>query len=95
MKKLSEYTADQRAQKDRVAQAREETRGSDGLTDLEREYIQRIRTISTQLLEALHVIGGTDPEGEQLASRHLALARNHVEDAMSRVVRHVYDTGMP
>lgn len=37
----------------------------------------------------LHRIGGTNPESDRLGSADLTLALRHIEDAESRVVRHI------
>lgn len=55
----------------------------------EDQAVERLRRLGLDFIETLHEIGGTDPAGYKLASRDLELARDHIEDAIYRGVRHV------
>jgi hypothetical protein len=59
------------------------------LTDAEKKQVDRIKAMGAVFVEYLHEIGGTDPQGDRLASRDLSLAVTHIEDATMRAVRHV------
>lgn len=37
----------------------------------------------------LHKIGGTDSSGDRFGSAELTIAMRHIEDAESRVIRHI------
>lgn len=51
--------------------------------------LKKIKTLGAQFIEALHDIGGTDPNHDRFASRDLSLANTHVEDAVMRAVQHI------
>lgn len=55
----------------------------------EKAQVERIKELGAEFTALCHEIGGTDPEGERLASRDLSLAATHSEDAVMRAVRHV------
>lgn len=59
------------------------------LSDAEKAQMQAIKDMGAAFIAKLHEIGGTDPAGDRLASRDLALAQTHAEDAVMRAVRHV------
>ena len=59
------------------------------LSDLEKVQVDAIKADGAAMIAYLHEIGGTDPNGERLASRDLSLAVTHIEDAVMRAVRHV------
>lgn len=59
------------------------------LTDAEKANMAAIKDAGANFIAFLHQIGGTDPNGERLASRDLSLAQTHMEDAVMRAVRHI------
>lgn len=59
------------------------------LEDHEKAQVDRLKGLQAEFIALCHEIGGTDPEGERLASRDLSLAVTHAEDAAMRAVRHV------
>lgn len=59
------------------------------LSDDEKAAVDSIKQMGASLIEALHVIGGTDPAGDRMASRDLALAQTHIEDGVMRAIRHI------
>jgi len=59
------------------------------LTDDEKAQVQMIKDAGADFIAQCHVIGGTDPNGDRLASRDLSLAVTHAEDAVMRAVRHI------
>lgn len=59
------------------------------LTDAEKAQMVEVKDMGEALIAKLHAIGGTDPAGDRFASRDLALANTHVEDAIMRAVRHI------
>ncbi len=59
------------------------------LTDAEKAQMQEVKDMGAAFIGKLHEIGGTDPAGDRLASRDLALAQTHAEDAVMRAVRHI------
>lgn len=59
------------------------------LSDAEKAQMQAIKDMGAAFIAKLHEIGGTDPAGDRLASRDLALAQTHAEDAVMRAVRHI------
>lgn len=56
------------------------------LSDLEK---QRVNDLGAQFIAMLHEIGETDAATDWQASRNLALAQTHAEDAVMRAVRHI------
>lgn len=59
------------------------------LSDAEKALMVEIKDIGASFIAKLHEIGGTDPAGDRLGSRDLALAQTHAEDAVMRAVRHI------
>lgn len=59
------------------------------LTDEEKMEMQHIKDMGAEFISMLHRLGGTDPNGERMGSRDLALAQTHMEDAVMRAVRHI------
>ena len=59
------------------------------LSDAEKAQMQAIKDMGAAFIAKLHEIGGTDPAGDRLGSRDLALANTHAEDAVMRAVRHI------
>lgn len=59
------------------------------LTDAEKALMVEVKDLGEAFLAKLHEIGGTDPASGRMASRDLALAQTHVEDATMRAVRHI------
>lgn len=59
------------------------------LSEVERAQIDQVKATGDALIAQLHEIGGTDPQGERMASRDLALALTHIEDGVMRAVRHI------
>lgn len=59
------------------------------LSDGEKLQMQHVKDLGALFVAQLHGIGGTDPAGDRFASRDLALANTHVEDAVMRAVRHI------
>ncbi|MGK8234043.1 hypothetical protein ACLGGT_14310 [Roseovarius sp. MS2] len=59
------------------------------LSEAEKARVDAVKELGATFIGLCHEIGGTDPDGERLASRHLSLAVTHVEDAVMRAVRHI------
>jgi hypothetical protein len=59
------------------------------LSDAEKQQMVKIKDMGAAFIAELHAIGGTDPNGERMASRELSLAQTHAEDAVMRAVRHI------
>ena len=59
------------------------------LDESEKAHMNLFKDHGARFIEMCHEIGGTDPSGERLASRDLALAVTHMEDAVMRAVRHI------
>lgn len=59
------------------------------LSDAEKAQMQEIKDMGAAFIAKCHEIGGTDPNGDRLGSRDLALAVTHAEDATMRAVRHI------
>lgn len=59
------------------------------LSDEEKLRMATIKDLGAAFISQLHQIGGTDPNGDRQASRDLALAQTHAEDAVMRAVRHI------
>jgi hypothetical protein len=59
------------------------------LSDAEKAQMQAIKDMGAAFIAKLHEIGETDPNGERMGSRDLALALTHTEDAVMRAVRHI------
>lgn len=59
------------------------------LTDAEKAQMVELKDLGAAFIAKCHEIGGTDPNGERLASRDLSLAVTHAEDAVMRAVRHI------
>lgn len=60
-----------------------------GLSETEQAQVESVEELGEMLIGLCHEIGGTDPDGERLGSRHLALAVTHIEDGVTRAVRHI------
>lgn len=59
------------------------------LTDEEKAVGVRMKDVGGEFIALLHQAGGTDPEGERLASRELSIAQTKIEEAVMWAVRHV------
>ncbi|MDF2232177.1 hypothetical protein P2H44_06385 [Albimonas sp. CAU 1670] len=59
------------------------------LTEAEKAQMVEVKDLGAAFIAKLHEIGGTDPAGDRFASRDLALANTHAEDAVMRAVRHI------
>lgn len=59
------------------------------LSDAEKALMLKIKDIGAEFTALLHEVGDTDPSVDRFASRDLALANTHMEDAVMRAVRHV------
>ena len=59
------------------------------LSDAEKQQMQELKDLGAAFIAKLHQIGETDPAGDRFASRDLALANTHAEDAVMRAVRHI------
>ncbi|MFP4045429.1 MAG: hypothetical protein ACLFTP_12850 [Rhodosalinus sp.] len=59
------------------------------LSEEEKLRMQSIKDPGAAFIAQLHEMGGTDPNGDRLASRDLELAQTHAEDAVMRAVRHI------
>lgn len=59
------------------------------LSDEEKQQMSDLKDLGATFIAKLHEVGGTDPENDSFASRDLALANTHAEDAVMRAVRHV------
>lgn len=59
------------------------------LTPAEKGQMQEIKDMGAAFIAKLHEVGGTNADGDRFASRDLALANTHVEDAVMRAVRHI------
>jgi len=59
------------------------------LSDAEKAQMKNIKDMGKAFIEALHEIGGTEIGGDRFASRDLALANTHAEDAVIRACRHI------
>lgn len=59
------------------------------LGDKEKQQMLEIKDLGAAFIAKLHEIGETDPAGERFASRNLALAFGHIEDAVYRAVKHI------
>ncbi len=59
------------------------------LSEEEKHMVAQVKDMGEAFVGALHAIGGTDPAGDRQASRDLALAQTHIEDAVMRAVRHI------
>jgi hypothetical protein len=59
------------------------------LTEAEKAQMQQVKDLGAAFIAKLHEIGGTDAGSERFASRDLALANTHAEDAVMRAVRHI------
>jgi len=55
----------------------------------EERQVADVRKAAADFFALLHEIGGTDIECDRMASRDLALALTHMEDAAMRAVRHI------
>lgn len=61
----------------------------DSTSDDQKENVARIKDLGRSFQLLLHLIGGTPQDSDRFASRDLALANTHVEDAVMRAVRHI------
>lgn len=59
------------------------------LSDEGKQAAKDIKDIEEAFRQVLHRIGGTNRDGTAFASRNLALANTHMEDAAMRAVRHI------
>ena len=59
------------------------------LSEVEKANMMRVKDAGAAFIALLHEIGGTEPSGDRFASRDLALANTHAEDAVMRAVRHI------
>lgn len=59
------------------------------LDEIGKERMKKIKDLGLEFHDYLHSIGGTPAGAERFASRDLALAATHVEDAVMRAVRHI------
>lgn len=59
------------------------------LTADEKALMVRVKDLGAEFIALLHEVGGSDPNGDRFASRDLALANTHAEDAVMRAVRHI------
>ena len=59
------------------------------LSEAEKAQMTRVKDAGAAFIALLHEIGGTAPDGPNQASRDLALAQTHAEDAVMRAVRHI------
>lgn len=59
------------------------------LSDAEKADMQSIKDRGAGFINLLHIIGETEPGGDKFASRDLAIANEHIEDAVMRAVRHI------
>ncbi len=59
------------------------------LTDFEKAQMQRIKDLGAELLNALHDVGGTKPEGGRMGSRELSIAQTKTEEAVMWAVKHI------
>lgn len=59
------------------------------LSDEEKAGMQEVKDMGAAFIAKLHALGGTDPTGDRMGSRDLALAMTHMEDAVMRAVRHI------
>ncbi len=83
MTETAESTSDERTANNAVRHAYRK------LTEEEKSQVEAIKVLGAGFISALHEIGGTDPGGDKQASRDLALAQTHAEDAVMRAVRHI------
>lgn len=59
------------------------------LTAAEKVQMREVKDLGAELVAKFHEIGETDPLGDTMASRNLALAFTHAEDAVMRAVKHI------
>ncbi len=59
------------------------------LSDYEKRQMMSVKDAGENFIFMLHAIGDTDPTQDRMASRDLALAQTHIEDAVMRAVRHI------
>ncbi|MGR3375591.1 Acb2/Tad1 domain-containing protein [Salipiger abyssi] len=59
------------------------------LSEAEKAQMQEIKDLGAAFTAKLHEIGDTDATSDRFASRNLALANTHAEDAVMRAVRHI------
>lgn len=59
------------------------------LSDTEKALMMRVKDAGAAFIALLHEVGGTELGGDRFASRDLALANTHAEDAVMRAVRHI------
>lgn len=59
------------------------------LSESEKAQMQEIKDLGAAFTAKLHEIGHTDAASDRFASRNLALANTHAEDAVMRAVRHI------
>ncbi len=59
------------------------------LSDEEKAMMSRLKDVGGEFLALLHQAGGTNPEGDRLASRELSLAQTKIEEAVMWAVKHV------
>jgi hypothetical protein len=59
------------------------------LDEIGKERMKKIKDLGLEFHDYLHSIGGTAAGSSTFASRDLALAGTHIEDAVMRAVRHI------
>lgn len=59
------------------------------LSDEEKAMMSRLKDVGGEFLALLHQAGGTNPDGDRLASRELSLAQTKIEEAVMWAVKHV------
>jgi RNA 3'-terminal phosphate cyclase len=59
------------------------------LTDEEKRVMKGVKDAGLAFVTMLHAIGGTDPKGDKLGSRELALAATNAEQAVMWAVKHL------
>ena len=58
-------------------------------TEAEAAHLARLDDLGDQMITELHAIGGTDPEGSELASQALAFAAQMTRQAIDQAKRHL------
>jgi len=59
------------------------------LSETEKVHMGQIKDLGLHFVELLHIVGGTDKNGERQASRELALAQTKIEEAVMWGVKHI------
>jgi hypothetical protein len=55
----------------------------------EKLVMEQLKDTGLHFIQALHRIGGTDPNGERQGSRELLIAQTKIEEAVMWAVKHV------